>query len=94
LAPILPPPKKNQSSSVDVQGQLAFSFKNPLSSNNPFADLLLGNIQQYTQNQANFFSTTATKSSSLISRMIGASPGSSPLTWAFAGALWTVAGKK
>ena len=47
--------QKNQSSSVDVQGQLAFSFKNPLSSNNPFADLLLGNIQQYTQNQAELF---------------------------------------
>jgi hypothetical protein len=47
--------QKNQSSSVDVQGQLSFAFTNPLSSNNPFADLLLGNIQQYTQNQAELF---------------------------------------
>ena len=47
--------QKNQSSSFDVQGQLSFAYTNPLSSNNPFADLLLGNIGGYTQNQANLY---------------------------------------
>jgi hypothetical protein len=47
--------QKNQSSSVDVQGQLSFAFTNPLSTNNPFADLLVGSIAGYTQNQAELY---------------------------------------
>ena len=47
--------QKNQSSSVDVQGQLSFANGIAGFSNNPFADLLLGNISQYAQNQAELY---------------------------------------
>jgi hypothetical protein len=47
--------QKNQSSSVDVQGQLSFANGVAGFSNNPFADLLLGNISTYKQNQAELF---------------------------------------
>ena len=47
--------QKNQGNSVDVQGQLSFAFTNPNSTNNPFADLLVGSIAQYTQNQAQLY---------------------------------------
>jgi Carboxypeptidase regulatory-like domain/TonB-dependent Receptor Plug Domain len=42
--------QKNQENSVDVQGQLAFDTSSPLTSGNAFADMLLGNIYSYTQN--------------------------------------------
>jgi hypothetical protein len=47
--------QKNQSSSVDVQGQLSFANGVTGFSNNPFADLLLGNISTYKQNQAELY---------------------------------------
>jgi hypothetical protein len=47
--------QKNQSSSVDVQGQLSFANGVAGFSNNPFADLLLGNISTYKQNQAELY---------------------------------------
>jgi len=47
--------QKNQSSSADVQGQLSFAYTNPLSTNNPFADLLVGSIAGYTQNEAELY---------------------------------------
>jgi hypothetical protein len=47
--------QKNQSSSFDPQGQLSYLFNSPISSQNPFADLLLGNIASYTQNQAKLY---------------------------------------
>ena len=47
--------QKNQSSSVDVQGQLSFANGVGGFSNNPFADLLLGNISTYKQNQAELY---------------------------------------
>jgi hypothetical protein len=42
--------QKNQENSVDVQGLLSFSSTSPNSSGNAFADLLIGNIGGYTQN--------------------------------------------
>jgi Carboxypeptidase regulatory-like domain/TonB-dependent Receptor Plug Domain len=47
--------QKNQSASFDQQGQLSYAFNSTVSSNNPFADLLLGNIQQYTQNATQLY---------------------------------------
>jgi hypothetical protein len=47
--------QKNQAASFDQQGQLSFAFNSPVSSNNPFADLLLGNIAQYTQNATQLY---------------------------------------
>jgi len=47
--------QKNQSASFDQQGQLSYAFNSSVSSNNPFADLLLGNIQQYTQNATQLY---------------------------------------
>ncbi|HKM79437.1 MAG TPA: carboxypeptidase regulatory-like domain-containing protein [Candidatus Acidoferrum sp.] len=44
--------QKNQESSVDVQGQLAFAVGNPITTGNPFADLLTSQIGTYTQNEA------------------------------------------
>ena len=42
--------QKNQSASFDQQGQLSYAFNSTVSSQNPFADLLLGNIAGYAQN--------------------------------------------
>jgi hypothetical protein len=49
--------QKNQSSSVDLQGQLSFANSNPNTTGNPFADMLLGEISGYTQtnNQLYFY---------------------------------------
>jgi hypothetical protein len=47
--------QKNQQSSLDVQGQLAFANSSPNSTGNPFADLLTGNIAGYTQNENNLY---------------------------------------
>jgi len=47
--------QKNQSASFDQQGQLSYAFNSSVSSNNPFADLLLGNIAQYTQNATQLY---------------------------------------
>lgn len=47
--------QKNQSSSVDPQGQLIFSTNNPNTSGNPFADLLIAQIGNYNQNQKKLF---------------------------------------
>jgi hypothetical protein len=44
--------QKNQQSTEDVQGQLSFATNNPNSTNNPFADLLLGQIGGYAQTSA------------------------------------------
>jgi hypothetical protein len=42
--------QKNQENSVDVQGLLSFSSASSNSTGNSFADLLVGNIASYTQN--------------------------------------------
>jgi hypothetical protein len=47
--------QKNQQSSLDVQGQLAFANSSPNSTGNPFADLLTGNIAGYGQNENNLY---------------------------------------
>jgi hypothetical protein len=49
--------QKNELSSVQVNGALTFSKSSPLSSGNPFADLLLGNISSFAQgsNQLKFY---------------------------------------
>ena len=47
--------QKNQESSFDVQGQLAFAVGNPISTGNPFADLLTSEIGTYTQNEADIY---------------------------------------
>jgi hypothetical protein len=47
--------QKNQSASFDQQGQLSFAYTSPVSSGNPFADLLLGNVAQYTQNATQLY---------------------------------------
>jgi Carboxypeptidase regulatory-like domain/TonB-dependent Receptor Plug Domain len=47
--------QKNQSASFDQQGQLSYSFNSTVTSNNPFADLLVGNIAQYTQNATQLY---------------------------------------
>jgi hypothetical protein len=47
--------QKNQESSFDPQGQLAFAVGNPISTGNPFADLLTAQIATYTQNQADIY---------------------------------------
>ncbi len=47
--------QKNQEASFDQQGQLSFAFTSTVSSNNPFADLLLGNIAGYTQNATQLY---------------------------------------
>jgi Carboxypeptidase regulatory-like domain/TonB-dependent Receptor Plug Domain len=44
--------QKNQQSTADIQGQLSYSFSNPNTTNNPFADLLQGQIYSYTQTSA------------------------------------------
>lgn len=44
--------QKNQENSVDVQGQYTFDINSPVTSGNAFADLLLGNINAYSQNNA------------------------------------------
>ena len=85
--------QKNQSSSVDVQGQLSFAFTNPNTSNNPFADVLLGNIAGYTQNQAELYYYDRYKILEPISRMIGESQKNSLSISASAGAS-TAAGRK
>jgi Carboxypeptidase regulatory-like domain/TonB-dependent Receptor Plug Domain len=47
--------QKNQESSLDVQGQLSYATGNSVSTNNPFADLLTGNIGGYAQNENNLY---------------------------------------
>jgi Carboxypeptidase regulatory-like domain len=44
--------QKNQQSSQDIQGQLSYATNNPHSTNNPFADLLLGQVGTYAQTSA------------------------------------------
>lgn len=44
--------QKNQQSTSDIQGQLTFATNNPNSTNNPFADLLLGQVGGYAQTSA------------------------------------------
>jgi hypothetical protein len=44
--------QKNQQSTEDIQGQLTFATSNPNSTNNPFADLLLGQVGGYAQTSA------------------------------------------
>lgn len=47
--------QKNQAASFDQQGQLSFNYTSPNSSQNPFADLLLGNISGYKQNATQLY---------------------------------------
>jgi hypothetical protein len=49
--------QKNELSSVQVNGSLTFDTGSTLSTGNPFADMLLGNISNYTQgsNQLKFY---------------------------------------
>src|SRR5216683_1221572 len=47
--------QKNQQSSLDVQGLLSFATGNSVSTNNPFADLLTGQIGNYTQDEKNLY---------------------------------------
>ncbi|HUL33060.1 MAG TPA: carboxypeptidase regulatory-like domain-containing protein [Candidatus Eisenbacteria bacterium] len=47
--------QKNQASSLDVQGQLAFDASDPNSTGNPFADLLVGSISGYGQDEKNLY---------------------------------------
>ncbi len=47
--------QKNQSSSLDVQGQLSFADNSPYTTGNPFADLLTANIGGYAQNGNNIY---------------------------------------
>jgi Carboxypeptidase regulatory-like domain/TonB-dependent Receptor Plug Domain len=44
--------QKNQQSTEDIQGQLTYSFSNPNTTGNPFADLLLGQVGGYAQTSA------------------------------------------
>jgi len=44
--------QKNQESTQDLQGQLAFSTSNPNTTGNPFADFLTGQIAGYSQTSA------------------------------------------
>ena len=44
--------QKNQQSTADIQGQLTFATNNPNSTNNPFADMLLGQVGGYAQTSA------------------------------------------
>jgi hypothetical protein len=44
--------QKNQQSTADIQGQLAYASNNPNSTGNPFADLLLGQVGTYAQTSA------------------------------------------
>ena len=47
--------QKNQESSLDVQGQLTFSPSSQFSTGNPFADLLVGSVGGYAQDQKNLY---------------------------------------
>ncbi len=49
--------QKNELSSVQVNGSLSFNVASPVSTGNPFADLLIGNIYSYSQgsNQLKFY---------------------------------------
>ncbi|HTS08677.1 MAG TPA: carboxypeptidase regulatory-like domain-containing protein [Candidatus Eisenbacteria bacterium] len=49
--------QKNELSSVQVNGSLAFDTSSPLSTGNPFADMLMGNIASFSQgsNQLKFY---------------------------------------
>ncbi len=49
--------QKNELSSVQVNGALTFATSSPLSTGNPFADLLIGNISTFAQgsNQLKFY---------------------------------------
>ncbi len=44
--------QKNQQSSADIQGQLTYATNNPLTTGNPFADLLYGEVGGYAQTSA------------------------------------------
>jgi hypothetical protein len=47
--------QKNESSSADIQGQLAYSINNPNTTGNPFADLQLGQVGTYAQTSAEVY---------------------------------------
>jgi Carboxypeptidase regulatory-like domain/TonB-dependent Receptor Plug Domain len=47
--------QKNQSSSLDVQGQLTFASSSASSTGNPFADILAGSVGGYVQDQKNIY---------------------------------------
>jgi len=47
--------QKNQQSSLDVQGLLSFATGNSVTTNNPFADLLTGQIGSYQQDERNLY---------------------------------------
>jgi len=47
--------QKNQGSSLDVQGQLSFAASNPGTTGNPFADMLVGSIGGYAQDEKNLY---------------------------------------
>jgi hypothetical protein len=44
--------QKNEQSSADIQGQLAFATNNPNSTGNPFADLQIAQVNAYAQTSA------------------------------------------
>jgi hypothetical protein len=47
--------QKNQSSSLDVQGQLTFASNSAFTTGNPFADMLVGSISGYAQDEKNLY---------------------------------------
>jgi hypothetical protein len=47
--------QKNQSSSLDVQGQLTFASNSAFTTGNPFADVLAGSVGGYAQDQKNLY---------------------------------------
>jgi len=47
--------QKNQESSLDVQGQLTFSPSSQFSTGNPFADMLVGSVGGYAQDEKNLY---------------------------------------
>ena len=47
--------QKNQESSLDVQGQLTFANNSQYSTGNPFADLLVGSVAGYAQDEKNLY---------------------------------------
>jgi len=47
--------QKNQSSSLDVQGQLTFASDSQFTTGNPFADMLVSSVGGYAQDQKNIY---------------------------------------
>ena len=47
--------QKNQSSSLDVQGQLTFANNSQFTTGNPFADMLVSSVGGYAQDQKNIY---------------------------------------